>query len=60
MQSEKWTAFIEKVDEWLVVDKNEDEDDDVEALVGLLSHGATTEEDLQNVRRGDYDKLQES
>jgi hypothetical protein len=53
-------VFIEKVGEWLVEDKNEDEDDVVEALVGLISYGATTEEKLQNVaddKKGFADRL---
>ncbi len=44
-----WSDFIKDVVSFLIDEKNEDSDNVVEAAVGLIVYGATTQEKLQNV-----------
>jgi hypothetical protein len=44
-----WSDFIKDVVSFLVDDKSEDPDNVVEAAVGLIVYGATTQEKLQGV-----------
>ena len=44
-----WSDFIKDVVSFLVDEKREDPDNVVEAAVGLIVYGATTQEKLQNV-----------
>jgi len=55
----KWEGFVQGVAWWLYNEKKEDADEVVAAAVGLIVSGATTEEKLQRVGQGDYDKFTE-
>jgi hypothetical protein len=49
-----WSDFIKDVVSFLVDEKREDPDNVVEAAVGLIVYGATTQEKLQGVGQGEY------
>ena len=49
-----WSDFMKDVVSFLVDEKSEDPDNVVEAAVGLIVYGATTQEKLQGVGQGKY------
>ena len=49
-----WSDFIKDVVSFLVDEKSEDPDNVVEAAVGLIVYGATTQEKLQGVGQREY------
>jgi hypothetical protein len=49
-----WSDFIKDVVSFLINEKSEDSDNVVEAAVGLIVYGATTQEKLQGVGQGEY------